>query len=594
MQSPRAQSDPMIRLRPALLPFLAAILATGLAWVLAGQIISSQLRTELDQTLLLTSRAVQAEIDRFRALPDVAGEDARIRAALTDPSALDGANRYLETISAHAGAAELFLINYQGRTIAASNYAQPGSFVGQDYGFRPYFTQAMQQGHGQFYGIGVTTGVPGFFLSTSVSSGDRTGVLVVKLDLRPLQQTWRSAGADVALVDGAGVVFLSGRADWLNRPLAPLAPDALAELSETRAYDGIDIVGARPLMSGFPLGADAAGDGWIGRLSTLSGTNWRLIAARPASAVTGPAAGWAIATALLALFVAGLFHAWDQRRQIIALRLSQSQKLEDMVAARTADLAREVEARRLAEADLRATQESLIHAEKMAALGRMSTAIVHEISQPLAAMEATLTSAELSMPHDDTATAPRLATARGLIRRMQRTIKHLKSFGRKEAGERSVIDLCPVLSSAVELVTPRARAVGVTPRLVLPDGPALVLAGSVRMEQVVVNLLLNALDAVEGRPDADIALSLAVLDGQVALTVTDNGHGIPPEAMPRVMEPFFSTRTSGEGLGLGLSICKAIVSEFGGTLTIASDAGLSTTVTVTLPRVERVAEEAAE
>lgn len=584
----------MNRLRSALPPLLAALLATGLAWVLAGQIITAQLREELDQTLLLTSRAVQAEIDRFRALPDVAGEDARIHAALSDPSALDRANRYLQTVSSHAGAAELFLIDDQGLTIAASNYAQPGSFVGQDYSFRPYFIQALRQGHGQFYGIGVTTGVPGFFLSTRVSAGDRTGVLVVKLDLRPLQHTWRSAGADVALIDGDGVVFLSGRADWLYRPLAPLTPEALADLAETRAYHGTDIAGAQPLMSDTPVGTDAAGDGWIARLTTVTGTNWRLIAARPTHAVTGPATGLALATALVVLFVAGLFHAWDQRRQIIALRLSQSQKLEDMVAARTADLAREVEARRQAEADLRATQENLIHAEKMAALGRMSTAIVHEISQPLAAMEATLTSAELSLPSDDTTTAPRLATARGLIRRMQRTIKHLKSFGRKEAGDRRIIDLGPVMSSALELVTPRTRALGVTPRLVLPDGPALVLAGSVRMEQVLVNLLLNALDAVEGRPAAAITLSLALTVEEVVLSVADNGHGIPPEALTRVTEPFYSTRTSGEGLGLGLAICKAIVTEFGGTLTIASDAGSGATVTIRLPRVLPFAEEAAE
>lgn len=584
----------MTRLRPALLPLLAAILATGLAWVLAERLITGRLRAELDQTLLLTARAVESEIDRFRALPDVAGEDSRIRAALIDPLALDDANRYLETVAAVAGASELFLINDRGLTIAASNWAQPGSFLGQDYGFRPYFRQALQQGRGQFYAIGVTTGVPGFFLSTRVSSGGQSGVLVVKLDLRPLQQTWRTAGADVALVDAAGVVFLSGREDWLYRPLAPLLPDSLAELAATRAYDGIDLAGAPPLLAAPPLGADAAGEGWIARVSTLPGSGWRLIAARPSGAVTGAATGWAMATALLALFVAGLFHSWGQRRQIVALRLSQSQKLEAMVAARTADLAREVVARRQAEADLRATQEDLIHAEKMAALGRMSTAIVHEISQPLAAMEATLTSAELSLPPGESGTAPRLATARGLIRRMQRTTKHLKSFGRRETGERSVIDLRTVLAAALELVTPRARAVGVLPVLHLPETPALVLAGSVRMEQVAVNLLLNALDAVEGSAGAAVDLRLSVGRDEVTFSVADNGPGIAPETLPRVTEPFFTTSAGGEGLGLGLSICKAIVSEFLGGLSIRSQEGQGATVTVTLPRAQPVAEEAAE
>ncbi|MEZ5798110.1 MAG: ATP-binding protein [Paracoccaceae bacterium] len=572
----------MRRLRPSLWPLLAALLATALAWVVAERLITATLRAEMDQTLRLTSRAVEAEIGRFRALPDVAGEDARIAAALHDPAALGAANRYLETIADLAGASELFLINAEGRTIAASNWNRPGSFLGHDYGFRPYFRQAMRQGRGMFYAIGVTTGVPGFFLSTRVSTGGQTGVLVVKVDLRPLQQSWRAAGAEVALVDASGVVFLSGRDDWLYRPLAPLPAEVLAELAQTRAYDGTDLAGAQPLLSAPPLGADATGQGWIGRLSAISGTGWQLMATRPSAAIAAAAAGWALGTALLALLVAGVITTWYQRRQIIALRLSQSQKLEAMVDARTADLAREVEARRQAEADLRATQETLIHAEKMAALGRMSTAIVHEISQPLAAMEATLTSAELSLPPGDATTAPRLERAKGLIRRMQRTTKHLKSFGRKEAGERSQIDLRPVVSSALELVTPRARALGVVPQADLPDAPVLVMAGPVRMEQVLVNLLLNALDAVEGCRDGQIRIVLRPGD-PVRLDVTDNGQGIAADLLLRVTEPFFSTKTAGEGLGLGLSISRAIMAEFGGDLVVTSQPGLGATVSVWLP-----------
>lgn len=583
----------MMRWRPALLPVLVALLAAALAGLMAERWATASMRQSLDQSLLLTARAVEAEIDRFRALPDVAGEDARIRAALTDPAELDQANRYLETVAGHAGASELFLIDSGGRTIAASNWNRPGSFVGQDYSFRPYFRQALETGRGQFYAIGVTTGVPGFFLSTRVEMGGTRGVLVVKLDLRPLQQTWRTAGAGVALADADGVVFLSGREDWLYRPLAPLSPEALTRLAETRAYDGVDLAQAAPLLTRVPLGADATGAGWIARLAMVQGTGWRLIASRPSAAITGVAAAWALAAALLALAVAGLFKAWDQRRQIIALRLSQSEKLEAMVAARTADLAREVEARTQAEADLRAAQEHLIHAEKMAALGRMSTAIVHEISQPLAAMEATLTAAELTLAGQDSPTAPRLATARGLIRRMQRTIKHLKSFGRKEPGELSLIDLRPVVASAIELVTPRARAVGVQPQVDPMPVSAPVMAGPVRMEQVLVNLLLNALDAVEGRPGAVVCVGLRADAGRVRLVVRDTGHGIAADVLPRVAEPFFSTKSGGEGLGLGLSICKAILSEFGGTLDVASVEGQGTTVTVSLP-LAQARREAAE
>jgi two-component system, NtrC family, C4-dicarboxylate transport sensor histidine kinase DctB len=344
---------------------------------------------------------------------------------------------------------------------------------------------------------------------------------------------------------------------------------------------------AVPLMARAPLGPDAAGEGWIARITPVSGTSWRLIASQPAARITGAAAGWAVAAALLALFVGGLFTAWDQRRQIIALRLAQSERLEAMVAERTVDLALEVEARVQAEADLRATQEHLIHAEKMAALGRMSTAIVHEISQPLAAMEATLTAAEMGLPVGDGVTGPRLATAKGLIRRMQRTTKHLKSFGRKEAGELARVDLRVVIASALELVTPRARVVGVLPSFAEPEWPVEVMAGAVRMEQVVVNLLLNALDAVEGR-GGSVELRLGVSAGKVELVVQDTGAGIAAEVLSRVAEPFFSTKTSGAGLGLGLAICKAILTEFGGDLEVHSVQGVGTEALVRLPQAEEV------
>ena len=245
------------------------------------------------------------------------------------------------------------------------------------------------------------------------------------------------------------------------------------------------------------------------------------------------------------------------------------------------------------EIDLRATQEALVHTEKMAALGRMSAAIVHEISQPLAAMEATLSAAELGLDKNDTATATRLGKARTLIRRMQRTTKHLKSFARKDVAERSLIDLRAPVASALELVAPRARAIGVLPVFHAPDGKIEVMAGVVRIEQVVANLLLNALDAVADMPEAQITVTLTAEDGQARLCVADTGKGIPETDLPDVTEPFFSTKVTGESLGLGLAICKAILSDFHGSLEISSDLGHGTRVTATVPLATAKGAEAA-
>ncbi|NBB96948.1 MAG: GHKL domain-containing protein [Alphaproteobacteria bacterium] len=575
------------------LPIVASVLAAGLVWIAADHWAQEAARQELDQTLLLTARAVEAEVDRLRALPDVAAEDARVRAALAGTGPMEAANRYLESVSDHAGADELFLIDNTGLTIAASNWNRPGSFVGHNYGFRPYFQKALAHGHGQFYAIGVTTGIPGFFLSTRVDAGDAMGVLVVKLDLRPLQDTWRAAGADVALADENGVVFLSARPDWQYRPLAPLDAASLAEIAATRAYEGVDLARASPLLATPSTGADAAGAGWIARVAPLPATGWNVIAARATGPLQLVAAGWAILAALAALGIAVGLKTWEQRRQIIALRLSQSERLESMVRARTAELAQEIDARAQAEADLRATQQALIHTEKMAALGRMSTAIVHEISQPLAAMEATLAAAEMGIAKPADATVARLGKARGLIKRMQRITHHLKSFGRKETGELSLIDLRAPVMSALEMVAPRARAVGVDHQLHMPDGPVMVLAGTVRMEQVLVNLLLNAIDAMTDSPVRQVDLSVSVQDETALICVRDTGAGISDHDLQQVIEPFFSNKATGEGLGLGLAICKAILTDFNGTLDFASDVGQGTQVTVSLP-LAQMAEMAAQ
>lgn len=581
---PKPRTEPMvprasgwIGLRPGLWAVVVAVGLAMLAYQVAGRIGLAQARAALDQSLLLTSRAVDAEIDRFRALPDVAAEDPRINAALRDPAGIDAANRYLQAVADHAGASDLFLIDGSGITIAASNWQNPDGFVGQNYAFRPYFQQAMATGRGQFYAIGVTTGVPGYFLARRVGTTGAFGVLVVKVDLRPIQDTWQAAGLQTALADGDGVVFLAGRADWVYRPTRALSPQLLERITDRRTYDGIDLAASPALFTEPAVGRDARGDGWLARTTRMTARGWQLIAAQPSAPIRAMAVASALVAALVALFAAGIARAWDQQRQIIALRLSQSDRLEEMVRARTVDLAREVEARTQAETDLRAAHEQLIHTEKMAALGRMSTAIVHEISQPLAAMEATLVAAELAGGQNE-----RLTTARGLIRRMQRTTKHLKSFGRKEAGTLNLVDLGPVAMAAQELVMPRARVVGVIPQFTPPTGPVQVIAGAVRMEQVVVNLLLNALDAVEGAAEGQITLTLAAQDNVVRLQVTDNGVGIAPDALPRVSEPFFSTKSKDGGMGLGLSICQAILGEFGGTLDVHSVQGQGTTVTVTL------------
>ncbi|MCV2868074.1 ATP-binding protein [Defluviimonas sp. WL0002] len=577
---------------------LALLAAVGFAaalivYAMAERVLLADLDAQLDRSLILSSRAVETEIERLRSLPDVAAQDARIQAAVEAPGdagTIDTANRYLETIARHTGADQLYLMDDRGLTIAASNWNSAESFVGQRYDFRPYFKLALALGRGTYYGIGATTRRAGYFQSLRVDAPTgATGVLVVKIELQALEDTWRSAELATAVADRDGVIFLSGIDDWLYRPLSPLPAEALQSLKTARTYDGVDLEAAGALLSAGVI-HDALGAPMRLRSAPMSREGWTLLAAAPLAPVHASARLWAAAAALVAALLTGTVKIWRQRHELTQLRLRQSAMLEAQVAERTADLGREVEARKRTEADLRAAQDSLIQSAKMAALGRMSAAIVHEVSQPLAALEATLAAAGMTLPPEDTRTGPRIETARGLIRRMQRTVKNLKSFSRRAPSTTEIADLRQIAANAIEIVAPRARTLGVTPEITGADGPVEARVGPVRMEQVCVNLLLNALDAVaDGGGSVEVRLGPGP-----SLSVVDTGHGIHEDRMSQVWEPFYSTKTGGEGLGLGLSISRSIIEEFGGRMEIRSHPGRGTEVTVRLPPMNASGTEAAE
>ena len=586
----------MIRTRRSRLWWLAAgllslALAAGIGRV-AFHHARASLAESLDQSLILTRRGVEAEIERFRYLPRLALEDARVRAVISAPddaAAVAAANRYLDEAARLSGAVELLLIDRGGTAIAAVDSRHTEDYVGNNYGFRPYFREALAEGAGRFYGIGATTGRPGYFLSTRLDlAGGETAVMVVKLDLLPLQTAWEEAGAATALADGAGVVFLSGEPAWRYRPLFPLSADVSRRLEGSRAYPGEDLAARPPVLGeaarALPLPTVAAGgQRLLLRRLDIPSEGWTLVtAASLAPAVTFGATAAAI-TALSALAVLAAGQVIAQRLRIVHLRLRQGELLERRVQTRTRALAHEVEVRTRAEADLRAAQHALIHTEKMAALGRMSAAIVHEISQPLAAMEASLAATVLSRKLTDPASEKRIDSARGHVRRVQKIIKDLRLFSRKGRPELRPTSIDEAIRSAIELAEPRAQSVPVEIAF-RPEGPApVILAAQLRLEQVFVNLLLNAIDALDGRADPTLVIERYQAGDRVLATVIDNGSGIPAPLLDRITEPFFTTKAGSEGLGLGLAITQTIIEDFGGTLDITSRPDEGTRVAVSFP-----------
>lgn len=608
----------MIR-RGSILAALALALGvaalSAIAWQATVEAGRTRLGRELSDKLTVTGRAVLSEVERFRYLPGVLAQDPRITALIAGAPAsgapppgsdadrrADIANRYLARVRDHAGADEIYVLDAGGTTLAASNWNEGTSFVGQNYRFRSYFKDAMSHGEGRFYAVGVTTGKPGYFLSSVVqTAAGARGVAVVKVDMAPLELAWARAGEHTGVADGNGVVFLTGHLPWKYRPLDPLDDQALAAITDARQYEGVRLAAAPPLTTGAAPN-DAAqpvfenGQEFLLRRRTIVPEGWSLFATVPLDPVLLQAQLAALMTAFAALLVAAVGLYLRQRRQMIRMKLESHDDLERRVTARTGELAREVEERKRAEAELRAAQEDLIQAAKLAALGRMSTAIVHEVSQPLAAMETTLAStavlADRGSPDDVKRT---VASARDLVRRMQRTVRHLKSFARRDGGGRVPVDLAQVVDAAIELASHRARGQGAA--ITVQGGGPLprVLGHAVRLEQVVLNLLVNALDAVQAVAAPSVRVELSAGDGRVAVAVSDNGAGVDAAIRDRITEPFFTTKETGEGLGLGLAISRAIVEDLGGRLDFAAGAGGGSVFTVILPAIAvELAAEAAE
>ncbi|MGF1627841.1 MAG: ATP-binding protein [Kiloniellaceae bacterium] len=594
MSFPRALPPRLNRIAVLAAATLLAAAATFVVWQAAYNTGISQAERALDRRLQLFSRAVESEIEKFRSLAPVLARDARIRdLLLAGPPAAAAANAYLEAVAADTGADALYVLDTDGLTVAASNHAQPQSFVGHNYRFRPYFQDAATLGQGRYYAVGVTTGKPGYFLSSAIRDGDRLlGVAVVKVDMAPLEASWAAANPLVAVADGFGVIFLSGRGDWKYRAIAPLSPEDLEQLDASRKFSGIDLTAGLPLFdtgSVAPASTIVSGD-LLFRTAAIVPEGWLLLAASDMSAIQGGASLAGMIAALFFLLSAAAVANFRQRRQLLHAKLESHDALERAVAERTAELAREVQERRRAEADLRAAQDSLIQAASLAALGRMSAAIAHEVSQPLAAIENTLATAGLYAERGDAAETGRIVRkARALTERIQRTVRHLKTIARPQGSESRPVALAKSVEAALDIVAHRAKLLSVEIVTELPRHPVFVSANDIGIEQIVLNLINNALDAVAGMPDPVVRVSIGFDDEAGIVTVADNGPGIDEAVMQRITEPFFSTKQAGDGLGLGLSICRAIVEKFGGRISAgrAAEGGAAFVVTLPLAGADR-------
>ena len=534
------------------------------------------------EQLNLYANSLHTLIERYRALPAVLALDPELVAALGKPMTAqvrDALNQKLERINGAAQSSTLELLDSTGLAVAASNWNTSNSYVGHNYAFRPYFKQTRSQGAGSFYAVGVTSGIPGYFLSSAVldADGKFLGAMVVKLEFPQLEREW-SHGNDTLLVsDARGIVFIANQPGWRYRLLRPLSDSDRSEISVTRQYHNqpLTLLKTHTLRSfgeSSNLTRVDSPDGpaeYLWGSLPLSAEGWTLhLLRRPMTAADDSRNAALAAIGLwLTLVFLGLFLL--QRWRLARLRQRNREELEQLVEARTRDL--------------RTAQDGLVQSAKLAALGQMSAALAHEINQPLTAQRMQLATLRLLLDHgrvDDAYKA--LAPLEQMLTRMAALTGHLKTYARQSPGGlRERLDLAGVVDQALQLLEPRLKdeAIDLSIKLIRP---AWVRGDAIRLEQVLINLLRNALDAMLDKPRKHLEIRIEANQQLWQLTVSDSGGGISEEHLGKIFDPFFTTKPVGDGLGLGLAVSYAIVHEIGGRLTASNHAD-GAQFTLTLP-----------
>ncbi len=687
----------MITIRPfrvAWIPSAILLLSISLlcslvfyVWLLHSWNIEQQTATRFFQ------QSFSSSIDQYEYLPALIAGNDRVHAALldTDQSQPD-LNQRLKFIAQRAGADTVYVMNNSGKVIATSNFDLPNNFLHKNYSFRPYFARAVYEKSRQFYyAIGVTTGIPGFFISEPVidDEGKVIGVVVVKLDLTRWEKNWQDAGQNVLVTDENNVVILSGQDQWRYRSVGELSDQTLQKIRQQQQFIGFKLsnlyqnIYEFARLDGFTLSFwIIQKDAYLVNAFPIKGTEWTLYYLEKNQRFIQSA----LIFFLILMGVLSLSLLYYRERQsklrsrqhareieqnhrreletiiekihigVISLGLdgkilflndaARSLLMIDSVSPQTnpvkiqqvmdvsqigafedrlkmgGDIVKpffetqliidgqpstpvmfaisqvtigsyqrllmtlvNIEKRKSAEQEvikinesleelvdsrtraLRETQSELLQQGKIAALGQMAATIVHELSQPLSAMNSSIAAVQLKAEKQDwdgvLSSISRLAP---LSLKMQNVIKLLKSFSYKDEQTLQRQQLAPLIVQSLTLYKDSLNEKNIQINLLDMLQSVYVRINPLKLDLVIINIIQNAIDAMESCEHPTISVGLTVADDQALITIEDIGGGIDSRVMGQLFNPYFTTKEIGKGLGLGLSVCHEIIQEYGGSI----------------------------
>jgi two-component system sensor histidine kinase AauS len=616
-------APPSLAVKPRLirhlfLPPLIIMLMFGLgyvAYLFSEHYGIKSLSESGERQLELHARTLESEINKYTYLPSVLELESSVSALLNEPTpALRGeVNDYLEGLNRRSRSRAIYVLDTTGRVLATSNWRDADSYLGEDLSFRAYFQDAVRGMPGRFYGIGSTTGEPGYYLAHGLEEkGKIVGVAVIKVQLQALEQRWQRARLEAFVSDENGIIILSSDPARRLKSVRPLTPEIKERLARSLQYYWW------PLNELVPLERELLSEGvekltfpanvsvdlehkqvsYLAQTRQLSDTPWHLTLLTPLEDLRREAGSQGMLVAVACALVAFLLIAWNERRKVLSTRLAAREalqaandELERRIAERTEHLRAsnerlkaQIRERRQAEDTLRQAQDELVQAGKLAAIGQMSTSIAHELNQPLAALR-TLSGNTIRFLERGAldVASTNLRTINDLVDRMGRITASLRAFARR-GDDKGQAKLSKAVDAALQLLSGRLEHFSLEMNLLYTDAELMI--DQTRLEQILVNLLGNALDAMSAQPLPQLWLEGAQVEGRYCLRVRDNGHGIDDEARKHLFEPFFTTKPGEQGLGLGLTLSASLAAATGGSLSAEQPEGGGTEFVLWLPVVK--------
>lgn len=534
---------------------LLALVAVAVVWVTNIWLtdrFTETTRNRAELRLSLYSNAIVSELQRNSVVPLLLSRDPIIINALNKDDHLATSQRLI-SLREEIGAASMQLLNESGRTVASTDRTK----LGTQHRNAPYFVEALRASGTVFTISRTESGRLDFAFSRLIEFDQRVlGVMVVEVDLRKLEERW-SGGSDAIMVtDSAGQVIMATEPRWRGRTVdealdAQSAPSAIARAIQATG----EWTGRAPETY-------LLGEAVLELEMLVPFRGWRLYSFVTYSSVRERVNSvLALEIMTFAILIALGFYLVS-RRAVSTSILFQRESAE--LRLLNERLQQEIAERERVEKTLEQAEQTLAQSQKLAALGEMSAAVSHELNQPLAAMKTYLAGARLLLqrkrPDESLSSFARIDD---LIDRMGKITRQLKSFARKGEDAFQPVDLREALSAALAIMEPQIRQEFVKIERNMPKLPVLVMGDRIRLEQVIVNLLRNAMDATAGTPNPVIEIDLTT--GETArLSVRDNGPGITD--FEQLFEPFYTTKRPGDGVGLGLAISSGIVSDHGGRL----------------------------